>query len=108
MRRREFLKYGSGLVILAAAGGATRLAGAQVPPLEVVEEFTYRGRNVQIVKTPADVLLVFVDGRELAAGALIPIRGNRFVSTLLPFQPQPTPGALVRSLLDNDGRLFIL
>jgi hypothetical protein len=109
MRRREFLKYGAGFIALSAGGAATQLAGAQVPPaLDVIDEFDYRGRHVVIAQDAAGVLLVFVNGRQLARGALARLANGKLISGLLPFQPQPTPRALVRSLLDNDGQLFIL
>jgi hypothetical protein len=108
MRRREFLKYSAGVVVVAAAGGATRLAAAQEPPVTVVDEFDYLGRHVKIVETAGGVLVVFVDGRVLAPEVLARLRNGKVVSALLPFQPQPSPRALLRELLNNDGRLFIL
>lgn len=108
MRRRDFLKYSASVAAVAAAGGATRIAAAQEPPITVLEEFDHLGHHVKIVETPGGVLQASVDGRVLAPGVLARLKNGKVISALLPFQPQPTPGAMVRSLLSHDGQLFIL
>jgi hypothetical protein len=108
VRRRDFLKYSAGLVALSAAGGVTRLATAQPPPLDVIETFDYRGRHVVIVRLDSDRIGIVLDGRTLSPGALLRVGDGRFSSALLPFQAQPSRRSLASSLIDNDGRLFIL
>ncbi len=116
MHRREFLKYGAGVVAAIAAGGAGAVfsrsprTAAAAPSLDsgaVLDQFSYRGRLVQIVQHEDHVMMV-LDGRALPHYAFMQLSPNRYSSHLLGFEDEPTARILAQKLIDNDGRLFIL
>jgi hypothetical protein len=120
MQRREFLKYGAGVVGAIAVGGAgalfsrsarsagvpTALSGSTTSSV-VLAAFSYGGHDVQIVEEAGEVMML-LDGRMLPHYAFMRLRPDRWSSHLMPFKDESTPRALAEKLIDNSGRLFIL
>jgi hypothetical protein len=116
MHRREFLKYGAGVVGAIAVGGAgalfsrsARSAGASTVPSSyvVLDSFSYKGHYIEIVADGGEVMML-LDGRMLPHYAFMRLRPDRWSSHLMPFKDESTPRALAEKLIDNNGRLFIL
>jgi hypothetical protein len=122
MRRRDFLIYGvvsTGAILgthwhavsrggagEASAAGHLGQHGTSNAPWQKTEDFSYRGRRIQIFERGPDVQMR-VDGRVLSHHTIYR-SDKRYASHLLPFEDFVDSKVLARRLVDGDGTFFLL
>ena len=90
---------------------------ANAEPATVLDDFSYRGRRVKVLhrgsrtrvfrKRSAERETLSIDGHEKSPHIFTRV-GEHYASHMLPYETYRNPRDLVKRLVDEDGRFFIL